>query len=113
MESKTPNKNIRKILLILAYCHTNYFRIEWFLHALKQIMYLFNIVFIAIIISDCGTFFSGTRQALHIQAIDMKNNDILEQARCTVMHGAGGGYCINSPGVVTVARSSGPISVFV
>ena len=77
-------------------------------------MYLFIIVFIAIIISDCGTVFSGTRQALHIQAIDMKNNDILEQARCTVMHGAGGSYYItNNPGVVTIARSSGPISVFV
>ena len=75
-------------------------------------MRLFIIVFIAIIISGCATVFSGTRQTLHIQAIDVKNNDILAQARCTVMDGAGGSYYVNNnPGTVTVVRSSGPISV--
>ncbi|WP_316353331.1 hypothetical protein [Candidatus Trichorickettsia mobilis] len=75
-------------------------------------MHLLFIVFITMIISGCATVFSGTRQTLHIQAIDITNNDILEQARCTIMDGAGGSYYINNnPGTVTVARSSGPITV--
>lgn len=62
-------------------------------------------------LSGCATILSGTSQTIHVKIID-QNKYALNDVRCSVTDGSGGGYTINTnPGSVKVSRSRGSVVI--
>lgn len=73
-------------------------------------MYKYCIIIALVMLSACASIFDGTKQNIHVAAIDTANNKPIPDVKCIMLDDMGTAYNIESnPANIKVKKGQGPL----